>query len=766
MVKNKLSRIKAAVVTATMVATTLAAPVMTTFTSVTAATKEVSSLPYTLTADGVEDGLRQANIALPDGTKKGDTIYLNFKTSSTVDAAIGVYGFGTTSEKDGAANGGYWYSVDESFASDGKSSFSCEVVIPSAMVGNPTKVGVGIWYPEDDSKWTLESITTEKTGEETPAEPNIPVTANNKSGTCEVIINDDNTATIISTLSAQYSDTSVESDDPTQFDYLLTQGTDEEDYAPYKDADGNVLPTRQEGDPINSHKFDFGGFGIDDMSNIRFQSFEYAIKSDEYDMSTIQYGGGINVKQGSPADTEAAKGKDGYWYNDQGKEDLEKYAADFKDAGVVEDVHSGYEATGCGSYAEITWDVPVGVQEYVETSLSNAVGIQYWWGKDDTKSTPNEDGEDLGYTEIPEIHLVSCTATYTRTMTVPYTETVDGPTGSKLTSGSDTTNQIKFPLADLELGERDKLSAIKFTITTTEPLDKFVGGYGISLDSAKAPDAAGGDGSWYQPGNVTVINCEKNTFDVMWILPEAVRDAVYPDGEVLIGYWYGDIAGTPVDSVTVSDVEYYVFRSQEEDLEIKTPDGLDLPESIDLKVGETYDLIVNVEGTEFESSSESVATVDENGTITAKAQGISTITVKTPEGQEKMITVNVSAAETTPAQTSATTTTTTKATTATTVTTVDPDSIIDWSRVLYGDVNVDGQVTLADIAVLSKHVLAPDMYPLINATATENANCQYDDAIDAADSLKIIEYKMKSITLLDLGKPDKSDCPLYETIKE
>ena len=131
-----------------------------------------------------------------------------------------------------------------------------------------------------------------------------------------------------------------------------------------------------------------------------------------------------------------------------------------------------------------------------------------------------------------------------------------------------------------------------------------------------------------------------------------------------------------------------------------------------------------------------------------------------------MITVNVSAAETTPAQTSATTTTTTKATTATTVTTVDPDSIIDWSRVLYGDVNVDGQVTLADIAVLSKHVLAPDMYPLINATATENANCQYDDAIDAADSLKIIEYKMKSITLLDLGKPDKSDCPLYETIKE
>jgi len=765
MVKNKLSRIKAAVVTATMVATTLAAPVMTTFTSVTAATKEVSSLPYTLTADGVEDGLRQANIALPDGTKKGDTVYLNFTTSSKVDAAIGVYGFGTTSPEDGAAKGGYWYSVDEAFASDGKSSFSCEVVIPTAMVGNPTKIGVGIWYPEDNSKWVLESITTDKKGEDTPAEPDIPVTANNKSGTCEFIDNKDGTATIISTLSAQYTDILSESADPTQFDYTLTLGTDEEDYAPYKDAEGNVLPAYEEGDPINSHKFDFGGFGIDDMSNIRFQSFEYTIKSDDYDMSTIQYGGGINVNQGSPADTEAAKGKDGYWYNDQGTEDLEEFADAFKEHGLVEAIHSGYEATGCGSYAEITWDVPVGVQEHVEMKDSNAVGFQYWWCKDDTQSTPNEDGVDLGYTEIPEIHLVSCTATYTRTMTVPYNTTIEGPTGSKLTSGSDDTNQTKFPLADLELGKRDKLSAIKFVVTTTEPLDKFVGGFGISLDAAKAPSLAGDDPNWYQPSNFAVINAEKNTFEVMWILPEAIRDAVYPDGEVLIGYWYGDVAGEEVSSVTVSDVEYYIYRTQEE--ELKTEDGLELPESIDLKVGETYDLTVNVEGTTFSSSSESIATVDENGTITAKAQGISTITVKTPEGQEKMITVNVKAAETTPAETSATTTTTTKATTTTTAaTTVDPDSIIDWSRVLYGDVNLDKEVTLADVAALSKHVSARDLYPLINATATENANCQYDEAVDAADSLKIIEYKMKSITLLDLGKPDKSDCPMYETVKE
>ena len=771
MVRNRINRIKAAVVSAAMVATTFAAPVISSFTTVTAATKEVSSLPYTLVADGVEEGQRQANVKLPAGTKKGDTIFLNFTTSSTIDAAIGVYGFGTDSEEDGKASGGYWYKVDEAFQSDGKSSFTCEVTIPTAMAGNPTMVGVGIWYPKDNSKWTLESITTDGAGvEDTPAEPSIPGTENNKSGTYDFVDNKDGTATITATLSAQYANPDVldEAGNPsTQFDILLTQGTDEEDYAPYKDADGNTLPERAEGDPINSHKFNFNNFNIDDMSNIKFQSFEYVIKSDEYDMSTIQYGGGINVKAASPADTEYVKGKNGYWYNDQGTEDMEAYGDKF----LIEDVHSGYEATGCGSYAKLTWDVPKGVQEYVDLSNStNAVGFQYWWGKDDTKTSTDADGNEQSYQEIPEIHLASCTATYTRTMTVPYNTTVDGAKNTKLSLGSDATNQVKFQLADLELGERDKLSAVKFSFKSAEAMAQFVGACGISVDASKAQEADGVVDGWYQTGNIAVINADGNTFDVMWIIPEAIRNAVYPDGEVLMGYWYGDVeGGTKVEDITISDVTYYVYRTKEEDVVIKGEDGLEVPEEIELTVGETYDLTVNVEGATFESDRETAASVDENGTITAVGEGLANITVKTPEGQEATIVVIVNPAvttttTTTTTSTSKTTTSTTTTTTVSTTTTVDPDTIVDWSRVLYGDTNVDGNVTVVDISTLAKYIVNSANYPLRNATAEENANCKYDNAIDNSDTLLIIEYNLRTITLLDLGPVDKSNCPMYDEL--
>ncbi|MGN0614276.1 MAG: DUF5620 domain-containing protein [Porcipelethomonas sp.] len=758
MVRNSaIGRLKAAFVSAAMIATTLAAPAMTSLNSVTAATAE-GKTPYTFTADGVEDGGRQANIALPTGTKKGDTIYLNFTTSSTVNASIGVYGFGTDSASDGDT--GYWYTIPEasqpSFSSGGKSSFQCEVQIPTAMVGNPTKIGLGIWYPSDNSKWTLESITKTGSSVTEPDEPDIPVTANDKSGTYTFVDNHDGTATISATLSAQYTETDANGDPQTQFDYVLTQGTDEEQYAPYTDAEGNTYPEWQEGDPINSHKFKFSNFGIDDISNVTFQSFQYAIESPDYDMSTLQYGGGINVQKGSPADTESVKGKDGYWYNDQGAEDMDGNTF------LIDDVHGAYEATGCGSYAEITWDVPKGVQPYVDFSNSaNAVGFQYWWGKDDTKTSTGEDGSELNYEVVKEIHLKSCTATYTRTMTVPYNTTVAGPTNISLTSGSDTTNQIKLPLTDLELGQRDKLSAVKFSFKSAEELSQFVGGCGISVDEAKVQSAAGVTDGWYQTGNIAVIN-SGTTFDVMWILPEAIRNGVYPDGEVLIGYWYGDNKGTQVTDITIPTVEYYVYRSTEEDIVITGEDGLELPDEIELTVGETYPIDSNVDGVTFESDRSAVASVDENGVITAVGEGSATITVKTPEGQEATITVKVVGAVTTTVTTTSVTTSTTPATSTTTATTtVDPDTVIDWDNVLYGDVDLNKKVSVADVTKLAKYLASNNIYPLQNATAKENADCSYDHLINNSDLSKLIEYCLTKISLDDLGPADKSNIPYY-----
>jgi hypothetical protein len=324
----------------------------------------------------------------------------------------------------------------------------------------------------------------------------------------------------------------------------------------------------------------------------------------------------------------------------------------------------------------------------------------------------------------------------------------------------ETVNQVKFPLADLKLEERDKLSAVEFTFDSAEAMTQFVGACGISVDNSKVQQTAGVTNGWYQTGNIAVINTDGN-FKVMWIIPEAIRNGVYPEGDVLMGYWYGDKeGGETVETVTISDVKYHIYRATEEDLVV--------PEEVELTVGETYDIPVNIDGAEFSSERGTVATVDKNGKVTAVGEGLSKITVTTPEGQEAIVTVIVKAKVTTPAVTTTVTTTTTKVTTTqattTVTTTVDPDTIVDYSRVLYGDVNLDNSVTVADVVTLSKHLVNAEIFPLANATAMENANTLYDDVVNSSDNLKIIEYNTGKLTLLDLGPEDKSNCPLYKEL--
>jgi len=726
MVKRKFfNRIKAAFVGAAMIATSTVVPMMTytSTTIVSAATKEVSSLPYTLVADGVKDGKRQANFSVPSSLKNASEIYLNFTTTCKEDATVGVYGFGTDASP-------WWADTKQETKTGGKDAFQVKVSIPAANQGHVNKIGVGIWYPEDNSEFTLVSMDGDGSGkiDPTPSQPVIPQTENDKSGTYTFHDNHDGTATIISTLSAQYKE-----EGETQFDWTLTQGHDEEQYAPYLDADGNPYPAYKEGDPINSHKFKFKNFGIADVSNIKFQSFQYVIKSDDYNMDVIKYGGGINVPQACDADTEYAKGKNGYWYNDQGEEDMTAHASDFK----ISDVHGEYEADSCGGYAKITWDVPASVQPFVDWSnADNAVGFQYWWGKDDSKTSTNEEGEEMNYAVIPEIHLVSCTATYTRTMTVPYNESIVKKDNIKLTSASEATKSAKINLSTLGLEDRDKLSAIRFSFDTKEAAQQFVGGMGISVDMSKANGVEGVDDGWYTPGdgNFTVINQDDGTFDVMWILPEAVGSSVYTgeEGSMDIGFYYADKeGGDTISSVTIPEIEYYVYRSQEDEFKIVDENGNEISDgdTIELHVGDTHQLNLNVDGVTFESDRINVATVDETGLITAVSDGLANVIATTPEGQEITFVVKVLEA-------------------------VDPDTVIDWDKVFWGDVDVNGDVGISDIVALSKYLVNKVSFPLKNATAMENANCKYDDEINMMDNQKLIEYNLRKISLDDLGPTD------------
>ena len=230
----------------------------------------------------------------------------------------------------------------------------------------------------------------------------------------------------------------------------------------------------------------------------------------------------------------------------------------------------------------------------------------------------------------------------------------------------------------------------------------------------------------------------------MWIVPESIRkdvDILSGDGNVMFGCWY---AGEESPTITLKSIDFYEFVSNEEDLVVE-------PEKIEIKVGETQALDINVPGCTFISSNQSVA-IAENDVVSGIGVGQANIVVTSPEGQEKMITVKVTEAD--PPETTETTapvtTTITTTTTSVVTTTVDPDDIIDWDKVLYGDVNIDGNINIADVVTLNMYLLYPEVNKL-NATAKENAQVVYDGIIDTQDSLLLMNYVAMIVTVDQLG---------------
>ncbi len=180
--------------------------------------------------------------------------------------------------------------------------------------------------------------------------------------------------------------------------------------------------------------------------------------------------------------------------------------------------------------------------------------------------------------------------------------------------------------------------------------------------------------------------------------------------------------------------------------------------AIDLEVGETETIKSNVPGTTWKTENGSVATVDKDGVVTGVGAGTTTITATTPEGQTATVTVTVTEVTTeTTTVTTVTTVTTPETTTVTTVTTpvttvttteTTPKDDIDWDKVLYGDVDVDGEVRLNDVIQFNKHFVGA---VVLSPTARENANCVYDEILNMADNMQIANYLVFKITQADLG---------------
>ena len=76
---------------------------------------------------------------------------------------------------------------------------------------------------------------------------------------------------------------------------------------------------------------------------------------------------------------------------------------------------------------------------------------------------------------------------------------------------------------------------------------------------------------------------------------------------------------------------------------------------------------------------------------------------------------------------------------------------------LYGDVDLNGSIELADITRLGKYLVGKQSFPLGNgdatsaAKATEQADVKYDKNIDTLDMSKLIEFNLGNITARELG---------------
>ncbi|MBQ1463846.1 MAG: dockerin type I repeat-containing protein, partial [Ruminococcus sp.] len=102
-----------------------------------------------------------------------------------------------------------------------------------------------------------------------------------------------------------------------------------------------------------------------------------------------------------------------------------------------------------------------------------------------------------------------------------------------------------------------------------------------------------------------------------------------------------------------------------------------------------------------------------------------------------------------PTTTTTTTTTTEPTTTTTTTTTTEPTTTTTTTtepvRIVYGDVDLNGSVSLADVVMVLQYASNAQKYPL-DADALRNADVNGDNVVDAKDAFIIQRVDAKQIS--------------------
>ncbi len=137
-------------------------------------------------------------------------------------------------------------------------------------------------------------------------------------------------------------------------------------------------------------------------------------------------------------------------------------------------------------------------------------------------------------------------------------------------------------------------------------------------------------------------------------------------------------------------------------------------------------------------------------TTTTAATTTTTTTTTTVTTTEKLTTTEKA---TTLNKTTTNPVTTSKSTTTVPVTTTpvvtEPTTLPDGE--LYGDVNLDNEVDIADIVAINMYLLNPDQMSL-DIKAKANSDCERNNVIDATDSTMIMNYVAMIIDKVQLGR--------------
>ncbi len=461
-----------------------------------------------------------------------------------------------------------------------------------------------------------------------------------------------------------------------------------------------------------------------------------------------------------------------------------------------------------GTYFTVTWDVPDEVQPYVTTTLLNSISFQLWYMEDEGAATEYSAqivGAVLTYEETETVATTETLQTKTVTLneSASVGSTVTMNYSDLLTAGSDYENIADVYAVSFDLSTDTDANQLIIGAGTSVTDAAGYDDNWYQLNNQFVSDMTGVEASlglvYYEEttvndredadANATFVDAYDangtSTWSYTWAMQPGIQQKVSTEQDtdnLQFAVYYGGLGTTEVSTYTIESVTlYYVAddTSNTNKMNLLEGDLTCTPSEITVEEGSSVEAYLSIPVVSAVSSKESAMTVElgEDGTTltVSAAEGTAgkqyKITATTELGQTLTVTVYIvestgttttttdddtdlgnttttTAATTTSTDdgdsTTASTTTNTGSTTTTTgaaTTTGEDEEFIQ----TYGDVNLDGTVSLADSVLLNKAVAG---VVTLNDYAKLNADVNDDTYVDGEDALILLKYQVNLISIL------------------